>query len=53
MDLECGTGTLTAQLRDLGSKVIGVDSSQSMIDKAKEQFHDIEFMVCGALDLPF
>lgn len=53
LDLGCGTGTLTAQLRNLGSKIIGVDSSQSMIDKAKEQFDNIEFMIYDALDLPF
>lgn len=53
LDLGCGTGMLTTQLRTLGSKVIGVDSSQSMIDKAKEQFTNTEFMVCDALDLPF
>ena len=53
LDLGCGTGTLTAQLRKLGSKVIGVDRSQSMIDKAAEQFDNIEFMICDALDLPF
>ena len=34
LDLGCGTGKLTAQLMDLGGKVIGVDSSQSMIDTA-------------------
>lgn len=53
LDLGCGTGRLTAQLSDFGSKVIGVDSSENMIDKAKEQFADIEFMVCDALELPF
>ncbi len=53
LDLGCGTGTLTAQLRNLGSKVVGVNSSQSMIDKAKEQFDNIDFMVCDVLDLPF
>ncbi|WP_432633042.1 class I SAM-dependent methyltransferase [Brachyspira sp.] len=53
LDLGCGTGVLTAQLRDYGSKVIGVDSSENMIDKAKKQFGNIEFMVCDALDLPF
>lgn len=53
LDLGCGTGTLTAQLSNLGSKVIGVDSSQCMIDKAKEQFDNIEFMICDALNLPF
>ena len=53
LDLGCGTGTLTKQLVPLGSKVVGVDSSPSMINKAKEQFDNIEFMVCDALNLPF
>ncbi len=49
----CGTGVLTVQLADLCNKIVGVDSSQDMIDKAKEQFRNIEFMVCDALALPF
>ena len=53
LDLGCGTGTLTVQLVCLGSKVIGVDSSHNMINKAKEQFSNIDFRVCDALDLPF
>lgn len=53
LDLGCGTGTLTVQLSGLCNKVMGVDSSQNMIDKAKEQFDNIEFMVCDALALPF
>lgn len=53
MDLGCGTGTLTIQLADLCHKVVGVDSSQSMIEKAKQQFSNIEFMVCDALALLF
>ncbi len=53
LDLGCGTGTLTAQLADLCRKVVGVDSSQNMIDKAKKQFGNIEFIVCDALALPF
>ncbi|WP_310603782.1 class I SAM-dependent methyltransferase [Anaerosporobacter sp.] len=53
LDLGCGTGIMTAQLRNLGSKVVGVDSSKSMISRAKEQFDNIEFMLCDALDLPF
>ncbi len=53
LDLGCGTGALTVQLADLCNKIIGVDSSQSMIDKAKEQFSNIEFMVCDALALPY
>lgn len=53
LDLGCGTGTLTVRLSDLCNKVIGIDSSQNMIDKAKEQFGNIEFMVCDAIALPF
>lgn len=53
LDLGCGTGVLTVQLADLCNKIVGVDSSQSMIDKAKERFGNIEFMVCDALALPF
>lgn len=53
LDLGCGTGTLTVQLSGLCEKVIGVDASQDMIDKAKEQFGNIEFRVCDALALPF
>ena len=53
LDLGCGTGTLTRQLVPLASRVVGVDSSQSMIDAAKEQCENIEFSVCDALSLPF
>ena len=53
LDLGCGTGILTAQLADLCSKVVGVDSSQNMIEKAQKQFENIEFSVCDALAMPF
>ena len=53
LDLGCGTGTLTAQLAELCNKLVGVDSSQNMIEKAKEEFGNIEFKVCDALALPF
>lgn len=53
LDLGCGTGILTAQLSRLGGRVMGVDSSSNMIDKARKQYGGIEFGVCDALDLPF
>lgn len=53
LDLGCGTGTLTAQLANLAETIVGVDSSQTMIEKAQIQFPDIKFMVCDALALPF
>ena len=53
LDLGCGTGTLTAQLAELCNKIVGIDGSKNMIDKAKEEFSNIEFKVCDALALPF
>ena len=53
LDLGCGTGTLTAQLSNLADTIIGVDSSASMIAKAKGQYANIQFVVCDALTLPF
>ncbi|MBD5143240.1 MAG: methyltransferase domain-containing protein [Ruminococcus sp.] len=56
LDLGCGTGTLTAKLTDFCNQIIGVDSSQTMIAKARENLKNIEnikFQVCNALALPF
>lgn len=53
LDLGCGTGILTAQLAGLCDRIVGVDGSENMIDKAREEFGDIEFQVCDALALPF
>ena len=53
LDLGCGTGILTAQLSNFAGTIIGVDSSASMIAKAKEQYADIQFVICDALALPF
>ncbi|MDY2922323.1 MAG: methyltransferase domain-containing protein [Eubacterium sp.] len=53
LDLGCGTGTLTSQLLNFADTVIGADSSASMIAKAKEQYVEMEFVVCDALALPF
>ena len=53
LDLGCGTGTLTVQLSNFADIVIGVDSSASMIAKAKKQYSNMQFVVCDALALPF
>ena len=53
LDLGCGTGTLTVQLAKLADQVVGIDSSENMIEKAKGQFPEFTFMVGNALDLPF
>lgn len=50
LDVGCGTGHHTASLGSKGLDVIGIDISQSMIKKAKENFPDYKFNVGDALD---
>jgi trans-aconitate 2-methyltransferase len=62
VDLGCGTGELTRRLADRipGSRVVGIDSSRQMLEKAKDwirpglsfQFGEIE-TVSGQWDLVF
>lgn len=56
LDLGCGTGSLTAELAArVGSagRILGVDASAAMVERARRQFPHLEFMVCDALELPF
>lgn len=53
LDLGCGTGTLTDQLSSRAGSVVGVDASPEMIDRAKQRFPHLAFMVGDALNLPF
>ena len=53
LDLGCGTGVLTAQLAELAGSVVGVDSSESMIERARRRYPDVRFEVGDALALPF
>jgi SAM-dependent methyltransferase len=50
LDVGCGTGHHVASLGSKGLDVIGIDISQSMIKKAKENFPDYKFNVGDALD---
>ncbi|WP_017578883.1 class I SAM-dependent DNA methyltransferase [Nocardiopsis valliformis] len=48
-ELGCGSGRITALLRDLGLEVFGVDLSPVMIDIARQTYPDLRFEV-GAMD---
>jgi trans-aconitate methyltransferase len=50
VDLGCGTGSITNEIAVSGAKLIGVDSSPSMIQRAKEKFPKIEFIEANATD---
>jgi trans-aconitate 2-methyltransferase len=44
LDLGCGTGHLTAEIAKRGASVIGLDSSQEMLDQAAQAHPTIEFV---------
>jgi len=53
LDLGCGAGQLTNEIYESGAKVIGIDSSGSMIASAKEKYKEIEFYKKDASDFQF
>jgi SAM-dependent methyltransferase len=52
LDAACGTGRLTARLVAHGHRVIGVDGSETMLDKARGRLPDVEFRRGDLLALP-
>ncbi len=50
LDVACGTGFMTRHLR---GEVVGLDQSASMLDVAREQAPNAEYVQGDALDLPF
>jgi demethylmenaquinone methyltransferase/2-methoxy-6-polyprenyl-1,4-benzoquinol methylase len=50
LDVACGTGFLT---RHLPGEVVGLDQSESMLEEARRQAPDAEFVQGDALELPF
>jgi trans-aconitate methyltransferase len=48
LDLGCGTGTLTAELAQLGAETTGIDFSASMIEQARAKHPGLEFTVADA-----
>ncbi|GAB3120651.1 class I SAM-dependent methyltransferase [Streptomyces calidiresistens] len=49
-DLGCGTGRVTAHLRDLGVEVFGVDLSPGMVGVARRRYPDLRFEVGSMAD---
>ena len=48
LDLGCGTGQLTAKIAECGAEVIGIDGASEMIEKAKDNYPQLEFKVADA-----
>lgn len=53
LDLGCGTGYLTNLIAESGIEVIGIDNSETMIEKAKASYPDLDFRVMSADDFSF
>jgi ubiquinone/menaquinone biosynthesis C-methylase UbiE len=53
LDIGCGEGRLTRDLRGLGHRAIGIDSSGSMIAAAREADPDGDYLHADAAALPF
>jgi trans-aconitate methyltransferase len=48
LDLGCGTGDLAYEILKTGATVTGMDSSNTMIEKARSKYPEIKFLVCNA-----
>jgi trans-aconitate methyltransferase len=53
LDLGCGTGYLTHQIKDKGADVIGMDASADMIRQAKVSYPDVNFTVADGANFYF
>jgi SAM-dependent methyltransferase len=50
MEVGCGFGIFSNQVHELGCKALGVDISQTAIDKARTRYPDCEFVKGDLLD---
>ena len=53
LDLGCGEGYFSRMFRSSGAEVVGVDIAKELVEKAKRQRGDIEYVVSDAKDLSF
>ena len=57
LDLGCGTGHLTGQIAEAGATPVGLDQSAEMVDAAREEYPNCEFIQADAegftVDTPF
>lgn len=53
LDLGCGNGRLVELFKDKDVEYIGVDSSEKLIEAAKNHYPEAKFQAADALNLPF
>lgn len=53
LDIGCGTGHLTNEMKKKGYQVFGMEPSEEMLNYAKKNFPDIEFKKGVSVNLPY
>jgi ubiquinone/menaquinone biosynthesis C-methylase UbiE len=53
LDIGCGEGRLSRDLKELGHRVVGIDQSEALIRAAREADPDGDYRVADAAELPF
>ena len=53
LDLGCGTGHLTQEIKNHGAEVVGIDASAEMIEQASRKNPEVSFAVADATDFHF
>jgi len=53
LDLGCGTGDLTSEIASKGAKVIGLDLSEKMLERARQKFPQLNFVQGDILALSY
>ena len=53
LDLGCGTGHLTSRIAASGALVVGVDQSPAMIESARNNYSELQFVEADATGLNF
>jgi len=53
LDIGCGTGYLTNLIAQAGARVIGIDKSASMIERAQAVYPDLDLRVLSATEFGF
>lgn len=53
LDLGAGTGHLSAKIAATGAKVIGLDADSSMVEQARHNYPDLQFVLGDGTDFSF
>jgi len=53
LDLGCGTGQLTAAIAASGAEVVGLDLSPAMIERARKNYPELQFVRADATNFAF